>query len=160
MIHVSKAIEYVGIGSIVAFLMISTIPPPTNATEIIYDKNADLPICVYKVIQDCKVRSGLICEVDTTIDPCLDILKGFSGADENYRPDTDNFIVPEHEINEKIVGCWDDGYEDGQKGPFDRDRYDECKNKGSNRYFPGFQSGCYSVDNNTLEICQPRWLGK
>lgn len=41
MIHVSKAIEYVGIGSIVAFLMISTIPPPTNATEILYDKNAD-----------------------------------------------------------------------------------------------------------------------
>ena len=95
MIHVSKAIEYVGIGLIVAFLMISTIPPPTNATEIIYDKNADLPICVYKEIKDCKTKSGLICEAETTIDPCQDIFHGFTGTDENYKPETEQFIVPD-----------------------------------------------------------------
>ena len=62
--------------------------------EIIYDKNADLPICVYKEIKDCKTRSGLICEVETTIDPCQDIFHGFTGTDENYKPETNQFIVP------------------------------------------------------------------
>gem|GEM_PF-2832311 len=64
--------------------------------EIIYDKNADLPICVYKEIKDCKTKSGLICEVETTIDPCQDIFHGFTGTDENYKPETDQFIVPDN----------------------------------------------------------------
>lgn len=64
------------------------------ATEIHYDKDADLPICVYKVIKDCKTKSGLICETETTIDPCQDIFHGFTGTDENYKPETNQFIVP------------------------------------------------------------------
>ncbi|MFY9967431.1 MAG: hypothetical protein WBP83_04750 [Nitrososphaeraceae archaeon] len=117
MIHVSKAIEYVGIGSIVAFLMISTIPPPTNATEIIYDKNADLPICVYKEIKDCKTKSGLICEAETTIDPCQDIFHGFTGTDENYKPETNQFIVPN--VYASDMNCEenpDHEYCNGEKG--------------------------------------------
>lgn len=91
----AKAIEYVVIGTIIA-LLISTVPlTNANATEeIIYDKEADLPICVYNEIKDCKVRSGLICEAETKLDPCLDIFHGFSGMDENYKPETDQFIVP------------------------------------------------------------------
>ena len=107
------------------------------------------------MIKDCKVKSGLICEADTTIDPCQDIFHGFTGTDENYRPETDSFIVPDYDINEKIVGCWDDGYKDGQeRAPFNEDRYDECKNKGSNQYGRGFIEGCISVAGNTYEICK------
>jgi hypothetical protein len=85
-------------GTIVALLISSVLfmNANVNATEIRYDKEADLPICVYKVIQDCKVRSGLICEADTTIDPCKDIFYGFTGTDENYKPETDQFIVPDN----------------------------------------------------------------
>lgn len=90
------------IGVIIAILLTSGTVLLTNANateEIIYDKEADLPICVYKVIKDCKVRSGLICEVDTKIDPCLDIFHGFTGTDENYKPETDQFIVPDDNGN-------------------------------------------------------------
>ncbi len=66
----------------------------STGEEIIYDKNADLPICVYKEIKDCKTKSGLICEVETTIDPCQDIFHGFTGTDENYKLETNQFIVP------------------------------------------------------------------
>jgi hypothetical protein len=55
-----------------------------------------LPICVYKFVQDCQVKSGLVCRAYTTIDPCQDIFHGFAGTDKNYKPDTDQFIVPDN----------------------------------------------------------------
>jgi hypothetical protein len=63
--------KYVVIGTIIV-LLISTAPlTNANATENpFHNKEADLPICVYKVIKDCKTKSGLICEADTDIDPC------------------------------------------------------------------------------------------
>jgi hypothetical protein len=36
-----------------------------------------------------------ICEAETTIDPCQDIFHGFTGTDENYKPETEQFIVPD-----------------------------------------------------------------
>lgn len=87
------------IGAIISVILV--VSPAISASvingeEIIYDKNADLPICVYKEIKDCKTKSGLICEAETTIDPCQDIFHGFTGTDENYKPETEQFIVPDN----------------------------------------------------------------
>jgi hypothetical protein len=114
----------ISIGTILLLLTGMSLLTNANATEIIYDKNADLPICMYKVILDCKTKSGLICEADTTIDPCQDIFHGFTGTDENYRPDTEQFIVP---LNSSLVQeCWNDGYNDGKNGGWNQDRQFEC----------------------------------
>ncbi|MGC1134218.1 MAG: hypothetical protein WA941_15435 [Nitrososphaeraceae archaeon] len=104
------------VGTILALLMISTaLFTNANATgeiiydrdKIYYDKDADLPICVYKEIKDCKVRNGLICVVETTLDPCQDIFHGFTGTDENYKPETDQFIVPDDDDGDDDNNCDD-----------------------------------------------------
>lgn len=72
-------------------VLIALVAVGIPGTAVFADK--DLPICVYKEIKDCKTKSGLVCLVNTTIDPCKDIFHGFTGTDENYKPETEQFIV-------------------------------------------------------------------
>ena len=48
------------------------------------NSNDELPICRYKVVQDCKVQGGITCIIAERDDPCMDIWYGWDGGDEIY----------------------------------------------------------------------------
>jgi hypothetical protein len=66
---------------------------------------------------------------------------------------------PEHDYDERyedIPGapeCWTDGYVDGQDGPYDHNRSEECRDKGD-QYHRAFIHGCESVQGNTRDVCE------
>jgi hypothetical protein len=47
--------------------------------------------------------------------------------------------------------CWQDGYNDGQNGPFSQSRNDGCTDK-RNQYYAGFVQGCKDA-GNTEDVC-------
>lgn len=52
--------------------------------------------------------------------------------------------------NEFRASCGNAGYDDGQNGPFDGDRYDEC----GKFYYDAFLEGCMSIEGNTRDVCE------
>jgi hypothetical protein len=48
--------------------------------------------------------------------------------------------------------CWIDGFDDGQNGPFNHNRNEECVDKG-NQYYRAFLVGCEDA-GNTKDICE------
>ena len=60
--------------------------------------------------------------------------------------------------------CYDTGYEDGRKSPFDVGANDICRQFTGNQgnftdaqgspYYSGFINGCMSVEGNTIEVCE------
>jgi hypothetical protein len=50
---------------------------------------------------------------------------------------------------------WNDGYNDGQNGSFDVDKYNNCGDEegGDDAYYNGFIKGCMDADNSR-EVCE------
>lgn len=46
--------------------------------------------------------------------------------------------------------CRNAGYEDGQNGPFNHDKHNEC----GRFYYDAFIDGCLSVSGNTRDVCE------
>ena len=53
---------------------------------------------------------------------------------------------------ENLDSCYDDGYEDGQNNPFDRETKDATDYQ--RMYYKGFIAVCESVEGNTQDICE------
>jgi hypothetical protein len=67
--------------------------------------------------------------------------------------DSDDLGDREQLKEENTQDCYDDGYEDGQIHPFDRDMNSACQEYGYHTYYDGFIAGCESA-GNTRDICE------
>lgn len=66
--------------------------------------------------------------------------------DGNYKEDLDDLG------NENMDKCYDDGFEDEQNNPFDRDRFEGCHDY-QDMYYKGFIEACESA-GNSKETCE------
>jgi hypothetical protein len=60
--------------------------------------------------------------------------------------------VPE----DNAESCYDAGFDDGEKGPFNEATWDHCGDEegGDDAYYDGFIDGCMSVEGNTRDVCE------
>jgi len=60
--------------------------------------------------------------------------------------------------NEEIrESCGNQGFEDGQNGPFNTQTHQHCgddNSGGDDAYLEEFMKGCLSVDGNTRDVCE------
>jgi hypothetical protein len=72
-----------------------------------------------------------------------------------WQQDQDRYDAGTDENEEQSDSCGSDGYNDGQNGPFDQNRYSGCGDEqgGDDAYYDGFIEGCMDADNSR-EVCE------
>jgi hypothetical protein len=90
-------------------------------------------------------RNGIpYCDEEVRPGPCYDRNDNPTDYCENYSQSDLQFCLDAA----PGVTCGNEGYDDGQDGPFNQETFDKC----GDQYYDAFIEGCVNADN-TREIC-------